>query len=475
MSDGEDNSFQPIFKEHWVVQTLSPSSIPFRDAKSGYSEISIDSRSLTKNSLFVPIQGERFDGHDYIVHAIENGATGALCESKHQEEICEKLKKQNLSCSLYVVENALEAFRLLAQNWRQQFSIPVICIAGSVGKTTTKELLAKILETHFSGNVLKTQGSQNGDVGIPLTLLQLRNTHRCAVIEVGIDTPGAMTSHMQVLSPTHSVLTAICEEHLETMKDLETVIREEQIALTSLNSSKGTAFVHLDDLHIRNVLPALTETKNITFGFQDSNADYHGEYQGTYIQVSSDKFDLPLLGRHNANNLLASITIARSLNVPVQQIQNALESFSGIFGRSRIENGPNRSIVICDYYNALPSAMEAALHFLRETWETRGEEGEMWVALGDMRELGKNEVQFHENLAQVIDRLEVHNICLHGSLMKFLNKKLKENSNQKRLHHFDNKQEMAEYLVQNLSENDCLLIKGSRGMQMEEVWEAICS
>ncbi|MEO5969785.1 MAG: Mur ligase family protein, partial [Bdellovibrionia bacterium] len=208
-----------------------------------FTGVFTDSRKTEPGSLFVALKGDNYDGHDFIEKAVSNGARGVLCQRGHSIT-------GSKDAYLFYVEDPLRAYRRFAAAWRKEFSIPVIAVAGSAGKTTTKELLAAILQGKWK-NILKTQGSQNGFVGIPMTLLEMRTHHEAAIIEVGIDEVGAMEQHMALVSPGYSILTSIGPEHLENLIDVPTVAREEGIALSHVARGEGTVAIYLDDPWIR--------------------------------------------------------------------------------------------------------------------------------------------------------------------------------------------------------------------------------
>ena len=204
---------------HGKVKLVSTSFEPSRRI----SRVSTDSRAIKAGDLFVAIKGESFDGHEFIAQAVEKGAVAVLCEKYPSAAPQEGI-------DIFLVEDTLVSFRLLAQHWREFIDPVVIAVAGSVGKTTTKDILAALLSGKFK-KLIWTKGSQNGFVGLPITLMELVEDTEAAVIEVGIDAPMAMQKHINLVKPEVALVTAISEEHLEWLKDLETVAREENLIL----------------------------------------------------------------------------------------------------------------------------------------------------------------------------------------------------------------------------------------------------
>lgn len=229
----------------WVHQALG---LPLTDPAAGPTEITLttDSRKAGPQAVFVPVPGEKMDGHQFVENAAQNGAIAIVLRADaYQNEWATRYPRTRF----LRVDDTLRAYRALGAAWRAQFEIPVVCVAGSAGKTTSKEMLAAILGGKYA-SVLKTVGSQNGYLGIPMTLLELRPAHGVAVIEVGIDEIGAMDQHLEIVRPTHALLTAIGPEHLDKLLDLATVTREELRALAWTHAQGGTIAVNLDDPQI---------------------------------------------------------------------------------------------------------------------------------------------------------------------------------------------------------------------------------
>lgn len=444
-----------------------------------FSVVTTDSRKIKPGSLFVAIPGEKFDGHEFIPAAIAQGARGILCRRDVKVEPAPGV-------FLFQVEDTVAAFRKLAAAWRKRFPIPVVAIAGSVGKTTTKELLAAILRGRWEG-VLKTQGSQNGFLGIPMTLLELRESHGAAVVEVGIDEIGAMEQHMPLVSPTVALLTAIGPEHLEKLRDVPTVAREEGIALTFVSHVNGTAVVNLDDPWIRPHMTTLRGGKKIAFTLSGDTTGANtvcGRVSGDggSLEVSApgfagfngtEPFPMPLPGNHNARNLLAAITVAVSLGLSAEQIRAGLATFQGAEGRSELRELPGRTPVVCDYYNAQPVSMEAGFELLSQVASREGGKRRRWACLGDMLELGPDEEKFHRGLADSLTSQGIEGILLYGPRMRWLEAELRSRGYAGDLAHFETHSEMASALTSRIRRGEAVLIKGSRGMKMEELWKLL--
>lgn len=468
------------FTSQWLGDALSIQ--PHFDRQ--YSVITSDSRKATPGTLFIALPGEKFDGHDFIRQAIASGAEAIIgTRGKIPTDLPANIE-------VFAVSDTLEAYRTLAAQWRKRLSIPFILVAGSVGKTTTKEILSAILRGRFRA-VASTVGSQNGFIGIPMTLLSLPLSTDVAVIEVGIDEPGTMGGHVALVEPTHSLLTAIGPEHLEKLIDLETVAREEGIALQIPAKNGATVIARLDDPWISKIadtLPVDAKLWHCVLRERDSTAAkeksllekiVRGEYSAakeTLLVVlengSGFELALPVPGAHNAGNLLVAVTTALSLGLSPIEIQRGLSTFQGAYGRSELKILPGPTPVLCDYYNANPSSVVAGLDLLASTAMKHLSRRKIAV-LGDMLELGTKEEAFHRALAEKIGSTGISSLFLYGERMKWLLDEMQKNLSGIKTRHFSSHSDLAQALTTEIRSGDAILIKGSRGMKMEEVWKQI--
>jgi UDP-N-acetylmuramoyl-tripeptide--D-alanyl-D-alanine ligase len=467
--------FKPLLTPDFVVRNLHLKIPVLPRPNSSFTKVTTDSRQVVPGCLFVALKGEKFDGHEFIEAAISKGARGVLFKRgtpvNTSKEVC-----------LFGVEDPLTAYRRLAAAWRREFSIPVIAVAGSVGKTTTKELLSALLKGKWE-NILKTQGSQNGYIGIPMTLLELRPEHEVAVIEVGIDEIGAMQEHMNLIGANGALLTAIGPEHLVNLRDIPTIAREEGIALSTVARAGGVVAINLDDPWIRPHAMILREGRKIPFSIRGaiSDLDMISGYVSTDgktltfqgLGIDPTTLPLPLLGLHNAANLLGAIAVAAGFGMSAEEIQNGLKTFKGAEGRSELRELPGPTPVVCDYYNAQPASVEAGLDLLSQISHQSGKKGTRWACLGDMLELGHEEERFHRELASKILELGIENVLLFGPRMLALFQELEARGFQGQKAHFDTHQGLASALTQGVKPGEAILIKGSRGMRMEEVWKIL--
>ncbi|MFZ9594860.1 MAG: UDP-N-acetylmuramoyl-tripeptide--D-alanyl-D-alanine ligase [Bdellovibrionia bacterium] len=492
-------SFQPILSTELIQRTLYSRTSSHAASNQVFTQVTTDSRQVTPGCLFVALSGEKYDGHDFISVAVERGARGILCRKGHPIVGTKEV-------SIFFVEDTLKAFRKLAAAWRKEFLIPMVVVAGSAGKTTTKELLAAILRGKWS-SVLKTQGSQNGYVGIPMTLLELRAHHQAAVIEVGIDEVGAMQSHMNLVGAEYVILTAIGPEHLEKLQDVPTVAREEGLAILHVIKNQGTALINLDDPWIRPFGVTPNEGNKILYSLggqqgpspevsafleRHSSASFSGGRStipgnfllgtliesGKKLQISGMgreelSLPLPLMGSHNASNLLGAVAAAVALGLTPQEIQAGLKTFTGLEGRSQLKELSSGVSVLCDYYNAQPASVVAGLQLLKQLSLESSRKGATWACLGDMLELGPNEELFHRELAAPLMDLQVEHVLLYGPRMKALADELHRLKFSGHLSYHESHAELAREVIQKVRAGDVVLIKGSRGMKMETLWKAL--
>ncbi|HET6724560.1 MAG TPA: UDP-N-acetylmuramoyl-tripeptide--D-alanyl-D-alanine ligase [Gammaproteobacteria bacterium] len=424
-----------------------------------FTGVTSDSRGDVAGSLFVAIRGERFDGHAFIDAAIAGGAAGVLVERN-------RIRGQAIAATVFPVDDTLAAWRTLAGEWRRHFDIPVVAVGGSAGKTTTKNLLAAMLRGRFE-HVLATEGSRNGYLGLAMTLTALRAEHEAAVIEIGIDAPGAMAEHAELVRPGAALVTTIGVEHLETMGDIETVAAEECRLLTITAEQGGSVFIHDEDPRLRACAP----DHAIRYGLNGEPDDrrLRGRIDGNGVVISGLGLDeiglpLPLPGRHNALNVLAAAAVARGLGLDGEEIRAGLTQYRPDAARSNRVELRDGITVLADYYNASPLSMAAAFETLISLGERR-----RWLCLGDMLELGVDELSYHRALAAPIVEMDACGVLLYGPRMQALADALREEKFAGAVAHFDDKAALADTLQRAIEPGDAILIKGSRGMAMEDV------
>lgn len=436
-----------------------------------FDGVSTDSRSLAAGSLFVPLAGPRFDGHDYLGQAAGAGAAGVLVE-RGRESLVKGLPAGTAAVS---VPDTLRALGDLARLWRIRFTIPVVGVTGSTGKTTTKEMAAAIMGREK--NLLKNEGNFNNLVGLPLTLFRMNAAHEAAVLEMGTNRRGEIARLTEIAAPTVGLVTNVGPAHLEGLGSLET-IREEKGDLYRVMDGRGTAVINLDD-------PLLApwagrwKGRKITFGI-DADADVtasriaHEAERGTVFTLlaegASREILLPVSGFHNVSNALAAAAAALGAGFGFDAICQGLMAFRPVGGRMEVYRLKNGACLIDDTYNANPASVAAALKTLQ------GLKGECksTVILGDMLELGGEAERYHEEIGRAVAETGVGKAYLRGDFARATAKgALKRGMKGEQVLVDLSTEETVAHLKACLRTGDWVLVKGSRKMKMEEIVQAI--
>jgi len=417
--------------------------------------ISTDTRTLQPGEVFVALQGERYNGHDFILEAINKGALGiVLC---YPVEVPKEI-------STILVEDTTDALKKIAKGYRQTLLGQVIVVVGSNGKTTCKDMLSGILQTKY--RVTKTVANNNNRIGVSLTLLSAKKHDDYIVVEAGTSAPGEIAELCRIIDPDHALLTNIRAEHLERLRDIDGVFREECEIFGYL---KNDSLVSLprDDPFYDKIVSVVT-CKTVSSGFSEDSDFMIGNWQtdssGQQFTVTekqtreSISVKLPLHGKHMAENACLSISLAKQLGVELAQAAEALRCFTPQKGRMNVLNCNNKTI-IDDTYNANPAAMMAALDVLEMF------PGKKVAVLGDMAELGIHSAELHQNVAQYVSRKNIHLVIAVGKDAKNY---LKSN---KPSHHFATTAEALTTITDLVLDADVILIKGSRKMQMDQIVE----
>jgi UDP-N-acetylmuramoyl-tripeptide--D-alanyl-D-alanine ligase len=429
--------------------------------------VSTDSRSTQPGNIFFAIRGEKFDGHDFVTRAISSGAAVVVVDQKWADSNAAMLV--SVSIPRLVVENTVTALGDLASRYREKFDIPVIAVAGSNGKTTTKNMMAAVLGTKY--NVLSTEGNLNNHLGVPQTLFKLEQKHDMAVVEIGTNHFGELEYLCRILAPTHGVITNIGREHLEFFENVEGVAKAEGELFEWLRLNKGTMFVNKDDAHIVRQSKRAKADKAFSYGFRTAGLAVRGKVLGLNREgcaqlrvkpLGKKVFDVQLNvpGEQNARNALCAAAIALKFGVSATNIKKALESFSATGKRMEVLRLDGIT-VLNDTYNANPDSVLAALSTLRKM-KTKGRR---IAVLGDMLELGTTAVREHRNVGKAVATNRVDCLYTFGPLSKSIH----DAAAIKMKTHFDDKGTLSQQLSAVVSEGDVVLVKGSRGMKMEEV------
>ncbi len=438
--------------------------------------VSIDSRSIKQGDVFVALRGEKNDGHEFVKAAFENGAQLAVVNhvwfEKHGAAFFDK--------AMLVSKDTLSALQQLARVYRRKFAVPIVAIGGNCGKTTTKEMTAAVLRSTY--NVLATEGNLNNHIGVPLTLFGLRASTEIAVIEMGMNHAGEMTQLCSIAEPTHGLITNIGKAHIEFFSSEEAVAEAEGELFAWLSKTGGSMLVNVDDEQVMKQAGRAGEKKfygvkrasiqGISAGHdveaEELSMDDNGcvKFRLT-MRTGAVEVQLRISGRHNIYNALAAAAVGYNFGVLPERIKDALENFEINPALKRMSVSETGGVVLInDTYNANPESMRAGLQTLADMKN----KGKKIAVLGDMLELGKSSASEHKALGEFITTLKLDALLTFGTETK---RTLDAATVKETKAHFKTKADLANALKSIASRGDAILFKGSRGMKMEEVFEAM--
>lgn len=418
-----------------------------------------DNRKVEKDFLFIPMVGARVDGHDFIEDAFSKGALASLAE--HELESC--------SGPYIVVEDTKIALKQIATAYRMELKIPVVGVIGSVGKTSTKEMITSVLSTRF--NVLKTEGNFNNEIGLPLTICRIKDEHQVAVVEMGISDFGEMHRLGDIAKPDIVVMTNIGQCHLEFLKDRDGILRAKTEVFEHMPKG-GTVILNGDDDKLINA--DTLGLKKVFYGMNgqeisasDIVADGMSATRTTIsLEGTSFEVTIPLPGNHNVANALAAAAVGAELGLTNEDIKKGLETAGTIAGRNNIITVRDITI-IDDCYNANPVSMKASIEVLGKA------PGRTIAVLGDMGELGADERQLHYEIGQALEDNHIGYVFTVGELSEEINKALGQKNSSCMAHHYGNVEAMLEDLLPIVRGGDTILVKASHFMNFSAVVEAV--
>lgn len=423
--------------------------------------ISIDSRAMKGNDLFVPIIGERVDAHDFIGQAFASGASAALT-SEHDSMDSEK--------AWIRVEDTKKALQALGSCYRKRLALPLVGITGSVGKTTTREMTACALSSRF--RVFKTPGNHNSQVGVPITITEITKEDEIGVIELGMSEPGELTVIAKIAGISMAVITNIGITHIEQLGSRENIYKEKLTIQDGL-SQGGILFLNGDDDLLKNTR-AKKSCRTVYYGTGE-NCDYRAEnvhleegfpvFTAVYGQEKA-AVHLAVMGSHNVLNAMAALAVASQSGIPMEAAAESLSEFTGFKNRQQIYQKDGIT-VIDDTYNASPVSMKAGLEVLNSI-----SKAERHIAvLADMMELGEGSPRFHYEVGEYIAEHRVDQVVVLGELSKEITRAVKEKTSAVEVKEFMEPEPLIFYLKSELREGDCVLFKGSNSMKLGPVAE----
>ncbi len=412
-----------------------------------------DTRKLIKGNIYFALKGPSFDGNKFALQAMQNGALAAVVDDS-------SIKGENI----YLVENVLTTLQHLATYHRQALKTPVIGLTGSNGKTTTKELISRVLGSSY--NVLFTEGNLNNHIGVPLTLLRLNSEHQIAVIEMGANHQGEIQELSKIAMPNFGLITNIGKAHLEGFGGIDGVIKGKTELYRHLMENDGVIFCRRNNELLTN---NLNHYQKVIFYSTQPDVCIYGEISAPASVVKFNWFEnhnrideitTHLTGDYNLENLVAAVCIGRYFNVTPEKIKSAIEGYIPENQRSQIEISGSNTIII-DAYNANPSSMEAALKNLSENYD-----GNKVIILGEMLELGQDANAEHQHIVDLLSSMEKDLLILVGE--NFLHTTLNDHALR-----FKTSEDACNYLQNHAINESTILVKGSRVSKMEKVLDGI--
>ncbi|MCU7491845.1 MAG: UDP-N-acetylmuramoyl-tripeptide--D-alanyl-D-alanine ligase [Bacteroidota bacterium] len=438
---------------------LTGSVIYNPDSFSSSALVSTDTRTIKKGSIFVAIKGGKMDGHKFVEDAVKKGASAVVINKN-------KLKNfDNIDVTLVTVKDTTIAYGELGKIWRDKLKAKVVGITGSNGKTTTKEILSQLLEE--KSTVAKTLSNNNNHLGVPLTILSAKGDKDVLVLELGTNHFGEIAYTAQIARPDYALITNIGESHLEFLHDLEGVAEEKLSLFKALSGTDAKLFLNTDDKILKK---KLKEYKNaVTFGFE-GNPQVKGTVKGINkegkttlgINFKGKEFEvgLPVHGLSNAKNFLAAAAVALEMGLKPAQIKSGAKKLKAVDKRLNVKTHDGL-IIVDDTYNANPLSMKSAFEFINGF-----EDRKKVVVLGDMFELGSGALQAHKDLAKAVRKNKINEVYTIGEFMMSLSAELKNGKIVKE--HFKDRSSLGKFLENNDFGKAVILVKGSRGMKMEE-------
>jgi UDP-N-acetylmuramoyl-tripeptide--D-alanyl-D-alanine ligase len=429
----------------------------FGNPESIIDRIHTDTRTIKKGDLFVALSGDQFDGNVFIQEAISKGAVAVIAQRGLEVKGVQGVE-------VAVTKTALGK---IAENWRAQFTLPLIAVTGSNGKTTVTQMIASILDVHAGQASLATIGNLNNDIGVPLTLLRLNSDSKIAVVELGMNHPGEIAYLSNIAKPTVVLVNNAQREHLEFMINVEAVAHENGSAISAL-PPEGIAVFPADDDYSYIWHELAGQSKTMTFALEAeadvrcTKADWaKGQWQiSAETPAGSVAYSLNIAGRHNVKNSLAAVSCALAAGIPLETIMQGLQGFAPVKGRSftqMINVEGHAILLIDDTYNSNPDSMAVAIDSLAEMDGTR------LIVIGDMGEVGEQGLAFHAEVGEYAQTKGIEKLFTFGVLSAEAAKHFKG------AQHFKSIEELNDAVADELKQVNSILVKGSRFMKMERV------
>ncbi len=435
-----------------------------------FESVGSDSRGVVPGQLFVALRGERFDGHDFVAAAAAAGAAAALVDERWMQA------GAAAPLPLLVVDDTRRALGTLAAAWRTRFALPLIGVTGSNGKTTVKEMCAAILRAHAcergygEESVLATRGNLNNDLGLPLTLLQLRDFHRAAVVEMGMNHAGEIAYLTALAQPTVAVVTNAQRAHLQGMGTLDEVAREKGAIYAGLGAA-GVAVINADEPYAAYWQALNAGRKVVSFGLEAAadvraRCTVHGLGSQLELETAQGRIhtELQVPGVHNVRNALAAAAACLAAGVTPGAVAAGLGAYAGTAGRLQRRPGVHGAVILDDSYNANPDSVRAGIDVLAAL------PGHTFLVLGDMGEVGEISAQVHDEIGGYAKSKGVDGLYALGDMSAVAARNFGEGG-----HHFATVEALVSALRPRLDAEAVVLVKGSRFMRMERVADELAA
>ncbi len=434
------------------------------DAEIFFDSISTDSRKIKGGELFVAIKGENMNGESFAGDAIKKGAS-AVMVSKTAKRIPEGV--------ILKVDDTLVAYRQIAGAWRNRFDIPIIAVTGSNGKTTTKDLTAAALTGVW--NVLKTTANFNNEIGVPLTLLELDENHRAAIVEIGMRGLGQIAELAKFVKPTIGIVTNVNETHIELLGSIENIAKAKGELVEAIPAG-GTVILNADDPHVAAMKNLAADgVRVLNYSLENPDADFFakniliGSVSTEFIMSFRGKeydFEIPMLGRHNVSNALGAIAAGYAVGLTVPDVQRGFATLTTTKMRFEVIRRDGLTIVN-DAYNASPASMRMAIRTAAEIYS-----GKKFAVLGDMLELGSLSECLHREIGAELVENKFDTLIAIGKLGKFIADGARD-AGLKNVYAVDSHEDAAKKILELVRDGDTILFKASHAMHMEKIIELI--
>lgn len=434
-------------------------------------DFSKDTRTIQENDVYVGIKGENFDGNTLYLDAFEKGAKACILQGiEIDKETIEKYKNK----SIIIVDDTIKALQEIAKFKRSLYNIPVVAITGSVGKTSTKDIIASVVGEQYK--VLKTQGNLNNHIGVPLTILSLKE-HEALVVEMGMNNAGELTVLSKIAQPDIAVITNVGTAHIGNLGSRENILKAKLEILNGLKEN-GTLIINNDNDMLNTWKTEYNgNVKIVTYGIENASDFKAGDIK---LNENSSEFSLesqidnnekimvPVGGMHFVYNALSAIAVGEQLNIPIEKIKNGIANFELTKSRMELIKLENEITVVNDCYNANYDSMKASIEYLAKTNSAR-----KIAILGDMLELGDFSNELHAKVGEEVAKNKIDILITVGEMGKVIANAAKQADDGIEVYSFDNNQSAITKINELKKSGDTILIKASNGMKFKEIVEGI--